>query len=366
VLLLGRAVQAFGAGGIFPVAAAVIGDTFPEHRRGRALGLIGAVFGVAFLLGPLLGGVLLRFSWRWLFLVNLPLAAVVLWSARRWLPVRQQIATKPLDLLGIATLSVALAALALGISRLDVAALASSLGSATVWPFLAAALVCMPLFWLIESRVEDPVLRPGLLASLELKLIGVIALATGLAEAGMVFLPAMAVSGLGVPQATASFMLLPLVLTLIVGSPVAGRLLDSIGAKRVIQLGLLLSVSGLLVFGLPALTRTSFFAAGMLVGLGLSVLLGAPLRYVVIREAPAAERGAGQGLLTMFLSIGQLTGAALVGGVTASRSMAIDAYQTALLLIAALMSAAVVLSVALKSEATQRGGGTHRYGQRAE
>ncbi len=72
VLLVGRAIQAFGAGGIFPVASAVIAETVPEEKRGRTLGLIGAVFGLAFLLGPLLGGLLLRWSWRWLFLVNVP------------------------------------------------------------------------------------------------------------------------------------------------------------------------------------------------------------------------------------------------------------------------------------------------------
>ncbi|HUQ52014.1 MAG TPA: MFS transporter, partial [Gammaproteobacteria bacterium] len=70
VLLTGRAIQAFGAAGLLPVAAAVIAETVPLERRGRTLGLIGAVFGVAFLLGPLLGGLLLRSSWRWLFLVN--------------------------------------------------------------------------------------------------------------------------------------------------------------------------------------------------------------------------------------------------------------------------------------------------------
>ena len=63
VLLSGRAIQAFGAGGILPVASAVIGDIFPPKRRGPALGLIGAVFGAAFLLGPLLGGILLHWSW---------------------------------------------------------------------------------------------------------------------------------------------------------------------------------------------------------------------------------------------------------------------------------------------------------------
>ena len=78
VLLVGRAIQAFGAGGIFPVASAVIAETVPEEKRGRTLGLIGAVFGLAFLLGPLLGGLLLRWSWRWLFLVNVPVAVVLI------------------------------------------------------------------------------------------------------------------------------------------------------------------------------------------------------------------------------------------------------------------------------------------------
>ena len=86
VLLVGRAIQAFGAGGIFPVASAVIAETVPEEKRGRTLGLIGAVFGLAFLLGPLLGGLLLRWSWRWLFLVNVPIAAVLIVAGLRRLP----------------------------------------------------------------------------------------------------------------------------------------------------------------------------------------------------------------------------------------------------------------------------------------
>ncbi len=69
-LLAARAVQGFSAGGIFPVASAVIGDTFPQEKKGGALGLIGAVFGLAFIIGPILGGLLLMLSWHWLFLVN--------------------------------------------------------------------------------------------------------------------------------------------------------------------------------------------------------------------------------------------------------------------------------------------------------
>ena len=86
ILLLGRAIQAFGAGGIFPVASAVIAETVPAERRGRVLGLIGAVFGVAFLIGPLLGGVLLHWSWRWLFLINVPIGAVLIALGLRFLP----------------------------------------------------------------------------------------------------------------------------------------------------------------------------------------------------------------------------------------------------------------------------------------
>ena len=79
VVLLGRGIQGFGAGGIFPVASAVIGDTFPVEKRGSALGLIGAVFGIAFILGPILGGIILAVaSWQWLFFINLPIAAAVI------------------------------------------------------------------------------------------------------------------------------------------------------------------------------------------------------------------------------------------------------------------------------------------------
>ncbi len=358
VLLTGRAIQGFCAGGILPIAIAVIGDTFPAERRGRALGLIGAVFGIAFLLGPLLGGILLRWGWQWLFLLNLPLAAFVSWQAARILPTARQPMKAPIDWLGIGLLSVMLAALAWGISALDVGALALSAGSPRVLPSLLLAAVCLPALILAQRRAADPVLHPELLRSTELRLVGTIALATGLTEAAMVFLPAFAVAGLRVPETTASFMMLPLVLALIVGAPAAGRLADTLGPKRIIQGGLVVTASGLLVFGLAELTRVSFFTAGLLVGLGLSALL-APLRLAVIREVSEAQRGAGQGLLVTCLGIGRLTGAAMVGGVAASSADQTTGYQDALLLAAGLLGVAMIVSVALKGRLTA-GGQTER------
>jgi MFS family permease len=86
-LLFGRAMQGAGAGGVVPVAGTVIGDTFPPEKRGGALGLIGAVFGIAFLLGPFISGPVVKyFGWRWLFFVNLPIAIGLIYFSLRLLP----------------------------------------------------------------------------------------------------------------------------------------------------------------------------------------------------------------------------------------------------------------------------------------
>ncbi|MBN1238977.1 MAG: MFS transporter [Gammaproteobacteria bacterium] len=332
VLLAGRALQAFGAGGIFPVASAVVADTFPPERRGRALGLIGAVFGIAFLLGPLLGGLLLRWGWHWLFLINVPAVVVVIAASRRVLPGSRTVGHGPFDARGAAVLTVLLVTAALGVNRIDAAALPGSLLEPDVAALLLAAAAAAPVFWLVERRAADPVLPPGLLRSRALRGVAFIAVVAGVVEAGMVFLPALAVAAFGVDAATASLMMLPLVLTLIVGAPVAGQLLDRIGPRPVVQAGVLLTGAGLLVLALVPLSTASFYSGAALVGVGLASLLGAPLRYVVLQEAGAARRGAGQGLLTLLLSVGQLVGAAAIGGVAASAGgAAADGYAAALL-----------------------------------
>jgi len=337
LLLAGRALQAFGAGGIFPVASAVIAETVPAQQRGRMLGLIGAVFGIAFLVGPLLGGLLLEWSWRWLFVINVPIAAVL-------------IAARPaaFDFLGALLLSAALGAVNFGLSQLDTSALPASLLAWPIWPCLLAVVVAVPLFWRAEKRAADPVLHPDLFRSRQLKLAGAIALAAGLVEASMVFLPKLAVVGLGVDASASSFMMLPLVLTLTVGAPLAGVSLDRFGARIVVQVGLTLTIAGLALFAWLPLNTVTFYASGSLVGFGLSGLLGAPLRYITLEAAGASRRAAGQGLLTLFLSVGQLVGAALIGGVVASNVSELGGYRHALLAVAAGCVVALMLSAALR------------------
>ena len=107
-LFAGRALQGFGAGGIFPVATAVIATELPDKERGPALGILGVVFGLAFLLGPILGGILLQFAWQWLFLINVPIAALLIFGAVKLLPAGGSAGDQPFDYAGTALLATGL------------------------------------------------------------------------------------------------------------------------------------------------------------------------------------------------------------------------------------------------------------------
>ena len=352
-VLLGRAIQGLGAGGIFPVASAVIGDTFPPEKRGGALGLIGAVFGLAFIVGPVIGGLLLLLSWHWIFAVNLPIALLIGVMAWRLLPAARRHLELPFDWIGMATLALALASLAFGLNQIDTMNLVGSILSPGVWPFLLIAVVLLPIFWQIEGRAQDPVLRPALLATRQLKLASAIAFGAGLGEVAVVFLPSLAVAAFGVTESRASFMLLPLVVALFIGSPTAGRLLDRLGSRTVIIGGTALLAAGLLTLWLLGANLVAYYTGTVLVGFGLSALLGAPIRYIMLNEAGADDRAAAQAVATVFTSVGQLVGAAMVGAVAASAGGGVTGYTTAYLVIGIVALVLTVLAFGLKSQSAE-------------
>jgi EmrB/QacA subfamily drug resistance transporter len=348
VLLAGRAIQGFGAGGIFPVAAAVIGDTFPPERRGGALGLIGAVFGLAFLVGPMLGGVLLRFGWQWLFVVNLPIAAWVIVESLRRLPGGRPAVAARFDWAGMAALGAALSALAYGVSRIDAGHFAASVRSAGVWPFLLIAVALGPVFVLAERRASDPVLRLSLFRSSQVGITAGLAVGAGLGEAASVFVPAFLVSAFGVPTSTASFMLLPVVVALAVGAPVWGRLLDRIGSRLVVVVSTVLIAAGMFVFATLATTLAGYYAGAVLGGLGLAGLLGSSLRYLMLNSTPAADRASAQAALTIFMSVGQLLGGAAIGAIVASAGGGVLGFDRAFAAIGIVALALALMALGLK------------------
>ena len=360
LLLVGRAVQGFGAGGIFPVASAVIGDTFPPEKRGGALGLIGAVFGLAFIVGPILGGVLLGlYGWQSIFWLNVPLALVVMAMAWRLLPGRRMLATRSFDWAGMAVLAVMLVALAFGLNQLDTTGLVASLFSPEVGPWLLLAVLLTPLFLRIEAHTADPILPTRLFRNRQIGLAASMAFGAGLGEAAVVFLPAFAVAAFGVTSSTSSYMLLPLIFALFIGSPLSGRLLDRIGSRAVILGGTLLLTSGMLLYFFWGGTLAGYYGAGIAAGLGLSALLGAPIRYIMINETVEADRASAQAIATLFTSIGQLVGAAVVGAVVESQGGGLDGYSAAYLTIAVVAATLAILAVGLKPrsvELVQRAG----------
>ncbi|RME63942.1 MAG: MFS transporter [Caldilineae bacterium] len=349
VLLLGRVLQGLSAGGIFPVASAVIGDTFPEERRGSALGLIGAVFGLAFLVGPILGGVLLMWGWQWLFLINLPVAVLLLVMGSRVLPTSRPATPQPFDWFGMASLAIFLAGLTFGINQLDTNNLVASLGSTQVWPYLALSLVGLLIFLWAEGRAADPIIRLSLFSSRQMVIANVLSAGAGLGEAAMVFVPALAVAAFSVSESQASFLLLPIVLAVAVGSPIGGRLLDAVGAKPVVLGGTSLLALGMLFLGFWGANFPAFIVAGVLIGLGLASLLGAPIRYIVLGEAPVEERAAAQGLITIATGVGQLVSGALVGAVAASQGGGVEGYTFSYLCVGGAAVLLILVSLGLKS-----------------
>ena len=353
VLLAGRALQGFGAGGIFPVASAVIGDTFPPEKRGGALGLIGAVFGLAFLVGPILGGIILTItSWQWLFLINLPIALIVIVMGWQLLPTTHSTSNRPFDLSGMLVLGAMLASTTYGLNQIDTQNFFGSLASLNVWPFLLIGIILMFVFPKIEKKANDPILNLDLFKSRQTVLASMLSAGAGLGESGMVFIPALAVASMPmiINEHNASYLMMPVVLAMAVGSPLVGRLLDKFGSKVMVFSGTLLLAIGM---GMLSSNLTSmlwgFITSAAVVGLGLSTLLGAPMRYIMLNEASAAERTSAQGLIALFTSVGQLTSSALVGAVAASMGGGVKGYGAAYMVIGVIAGFMVLLTLGLKN-----------------
>ena len=346
-LLLGRAVQGLGAGGILPTASAVIGDVVASGERGRALGLIGATYGMAFVLGPPLATLLmLTLGWHWIFLVNLPLAALVIGLAARSLPRRQRAAQPlPPDLAGLFLTLLLLASLVLGITRV-----ADDLTGLRLWPaFLLAALGALGLLLPVEARAPAPVIPLPLFARRQLALTYLLGAGAGFGMGGIVFLSSVAQLAHGVEPRHGGFVLLPLVLCSMAGSMGAGRRLERLGARTLLLAGFGALALGYAASAFSAAGLWFFLLASMPVGLGVGIVVGGALRAIAIDEAPPAQRGAAQGLLNICTAIGTLLSVALVGA-TADFVGGTRGFDIAYLGVAALMGLMLPAALGLRHD----------------
>jgi MFS family permease len=346
-LLTGRAIQGFGASGIFPVASALVGDLFPRERRGRILGLIGAVFGLAFLMGPFIAGVVLRyFQWHVLFVINIPISLVLIYFSMKVLPSVPNSKVSVIDWGGIITLAVTLAGFTIGLNSIDTDKGLAGFAELKVLLPLAVAAISLVLLLIIEGKAQFPVIKLDFFVNRQITIAGILAFVTGVVQASFVFIPTFVVQQFTVSPSAASFMLTPFVLATAVGSPVFGRMIDRYGPRKIIIAGLLLLAAGFYLIAVTGTNREIYYLSGVLVGLGLSVLAGSSLRYIILNNTSADDRATSQGMLTIFTSTGQITGTAVIGLLFASHMAgAFDIIFRGIVVLSALM---LLLSLGLE------------------
>jgi predicted MFS family arabinose efflux permease len=154
--------------------------------------------------------------------------------------------------------------------------------------------------FLIEKQAENPIIKLSYFRNKQIVVAGTIAVATGILQSSFVFIPDFAVGAFQIEASEASFMLVPLVLATAIGSPMFGRLIDLYGSKIIILIGLLLAAAGFYLLHLSMESKTLFYTSGVLIGLGLSVLSGSSLRYIMLNETSMVDRAVTQGMLTIF------------------------------------------------------------------
>lgn len=326
-LIIFRALQGIGGAGLFSLAFIIIADLFPPAVRGRYQGLVGAVFGIASVLGPWIGGVLTDHAggiipgvagWRWVFYVNVPFGALALWFlVRRMPPLRPIGERKPLDRLSAALLVLGLVPIVLGL-QIDKTAY-PWLGGVTLG-LLAFGVVALVAFVLRSVRSSNPILDMGLFRNRVFSTSNIALFFMGGAFLSMmIFLPLFMVNVLGVSATRAGISLIPLSLGLVVGSTVAGQLVSSIGRYRLLMLigAVVLLVAMMLFSSMTPDTPYWLVTVYMVIG-GLGVGPSMPLYTLAIQNAVDVRKiGQATSSSQFFRQIGGTVGAAVMGSVLA-------------------------------------------------
>jgi EmrB/QacA subfamily drug resistance transporter len=313
-LILFRGIQGVGAGALFPISLAVIGDLFTPAERGKYQGLFGAIFGLSSIIGPLLGGWLTEHvTWHAIFYVNLPVGAITLYIIYKYLPtVRGQGSHRSLDYLGAAVFTVAVSALMIGLTNKA----SDDWTSPWVGGLLAVSVVVGLVFLFIESRAAEPIIPLDLFRN---RGYSVTILATFLAGIGffgsIIFLPRWFQFVKNATPTDSGLQILALLAGVIIGSIASGLLVSRTGKYKLLTIASLTTmvIGILLLTNLRAETDLPVLWIWMFItGLGIGPTLS--VFTIVIQSAvPFNKLGVATGSLTFFRQIGGSVGLAIVG-----------------------------------------------------
>ena len=320
MLIVFRAIQGLGAGGLMVGAQAIIGDVVSPRQRGRYQGLFGAVFAIATVIGPLLGGFLTQdASWRWVFYINVPLAAIALVVTAVVLPAHLRGARRPvIDYVGTALLTAAVTALVL------VASLGGTTyawASAPIAILGACGVVLLAVWALVERRVKEPVLPLHLFANRVFSASSAVGFVVGFALFGAVtFLPAFLQVAKGAGPTASGLQIVPLMGGMLTTSIVSGMLISRFGRYKVFPVvGSAVMTVGMYLLSTVHATTPDIFMYGDMVVLGLG--MGGVMQVLVIavqNAVPYEDLGVATAGATFFRSIGGSFGSAVFGAIFAN------------------------------------------------
>ncbi len=316
-LALSRAFQGIGGAIMFATSLALLADAFPPRERGVAFGVFGAVTGVAVAIGPVLGGALTSgLSWRWIFFVNVPIGVFALIvTLREVAESKAPVAHRP-DWLGFVTFTLGLTALVYGLIRSH----PDGWGSTTVVGSLAAAVILLAVFVLVESRTRDPMLDLKLLRvpTFNGGLVAAFAISSSI-FALLTYLVLYLQNVLGSSAIDTGVRLLPLTGAIFLTAGLAGRLTGHVPTKLLIAPGFLLIGAGLVLMrGITPSDDWTHLLPGMVVaGVGCG-LVNVPLASTAVGVVEPARAGMASGINSTFRQIGIATGVAALGSILAS------------------------------------------------
>jgi EmrB/QacA subfamily drug resistance transporter len=313
-LIGARGIQGLGAGALFPIALAVIGDLFSPSERGRYQGLFGAVFGLSVLIGPAIGGLTTdTIGWPWVFFLNLPLGALVFAIVWRNLPSYHPDGERPrIDYAGAALFSAALVPILIGLTNKQ----SADWTEPAVGGLMAVGALILAVFVWVESRAAEPIVPLDLFRNRSFTLsVGAVFLAAFGFFATVVFLPRWFQVVAGASATEAGYQILPLLGGLIISATLSGQIVSRTGRYRTLIFGaLVVMTAGLFMLtNLRADTPVPLLWAWMFVaGLGVGPTF-AVFTLIVQNAVPIARLGTATSNLTFFQQVGGTVGLALTG-----------------------------------------------------
>ncbi len=302
LFMIARIVQGAGAGAVYPNGQAEGLKEFPPEKHGMALGMFGAVFGLASIVGPTLGGILGQvFGWPAVFIVNLPIALVVLVMLRNTPP--STVTARPLpDWLGGASFSAGLASILLVIMGQGLVRVV----------FLVLSIVFFGLMVWRQRVAPTPFLDSKPLANKAGIAVMVGAALIGLDMSAAIFVPTLVQSDLHFSVLQSGLALLPAAFTGALLAGAGGVLVDRMGAKKILSVGLLAAAMGGILLAWPHLTFFRFILAMMALGLGTAFTMGAPLNRLALDLYQSHQAGEALSLMAVFRAVGLAAGPILL------------------------------------------------------